>query len=91
MDSDSWRVARLVARVSLVRRQHRLDDDMRNLKEWRCKHSRKCWWCTYANVAISINGGHRNMGLHASIVSGHPTLYILHIGAVEFSFPALSI
>ncbi|KAL8431561.1 hypothetical protein Efla_000607 [Eimeria flavescens] len=45
MDRDSWRVARLVARVSLVRRQHRLDDDMRNLKEWRSKHSRKCWWC----------------------------------------------
>ncbi|CDJ34954.1 LOW QUALITY PROTEIN: adenylate cyclase, putative [Eimeria mitis] len=55
MDRDSWRVARLVARVSLVRRQHRLDDDMRNLKEWRCKHSRKCWWCKGYRTATVVD------------------------------------
>ncbi|CDJ50309.1 adenylate cyclase, putative [Eimeria brunetti] len=58
MDRDSWRVARLVARVSLVRRQHRLDDDMRNLKEWRCKHSRKCWWCKgYRTATVKDSSG----------------------------------
>ncbi|KFH16613.1 putative adenylate cyclase, partial [Toxoplasma gondii MAS] len=45
MDRDSWKVARMVARVSLVRRSHRLENDMKDLKEWRRLHSRKCWWC----------------------------------------------
>lgn len=45
MDRDSWKVARMVARVSLVRRTHRLENDMKDLKEWRRAHSRKCWWC----------------------------------------------
>ncbi|KAL8452190.1 hypothetical protein Emed_001497 [Eimeria media] len=64
MDRDSWRVARLVARVSLVRRQHRLDDDMRNLKEWRSKHSRKCWWCKGYRTSTVVDSSGKEIPVH---------------------------
>ncbi|KAL8273282.1 hypothetical protein Esti_002783 [Eimeria stiedai] len=64
MDRDSWRVARLVARVSLVRRQHRLDDDMRNLKEWRSKHSRKCWWCKGYRTSTVVDSTGKEVPVH---------------------------
>ncbi|CDI73907.1 adenylate cyclase, putative [Eimeria praecox] len=66
MDRDSWRVARLVARVSLVRRQHRLDDDMRSLKEWRCKHSRKCWWCKGYRTATVVDSSGKVNPVHST-------------------------
>ncbi|XP_026192791.1 uncharacterized protein LOC34622195 [Cyclospora cayetanensis] len=66
MDRDSWRVARLVARVSLVRRQHRLDDDLRNLKEWRCKHSRKCWWCKGYRAATVVDSSGKEVSVQST-------------------------
>ncbi|PFH35735.1 putative adenylate cyclase [Besnoitia besnoiti] len=58
MDRESWKVARMVARVSLVRRAHRLENDMKDLKEWRRLHSRKCWWCKgYRTRAVVDSSG----------------------------------
>eukprot|EP00921_Rhytidocystis_pertsovi_P021526 GHVQ01034351.1.p1 GENE.GHVQ01034351.1~~GHVQ01034351.1.p1 ORF type:complete len:1238 (-),score=306.02 GHVQ01034351.1:185-3898(-) len=45
MDSDSWSVARLVARLAMSRRKRKIDVDTRDMKDWRRLHSRTCNWC----------------------------------------------
>ncbi|PHJ17195.1 adenylate, partial [Cystoisospora suis] len=76
MDRDSWKVARMVARVSLVRRTHRLENDMKDLKEWRRAHSRKCWWCKgYRTRTVTDSSGREHLVQPTSLCRPLPSQF----------------
>ncbi|KAL7067248.1 hypothetical protein ACR3K2_23490 [Cryptosporidium serpentis] len=45
MDSESWKITRMIARIAMIRRKRKLEFDLRELKKWRRKHSRVCLFC----------------------------------------------
>eukprot|EP01071_Lankesteria_metandrocarpae_P003319 Lankesteria_metandrocarpae@DN2890_c0_g1_i1.p1 len=59
MDAESWKVARLVGRLTMMRRRRKIEFDMKELKRWRRRHSRDCWWCKGypANEPIETTNG----------------------------------
>ncbi|KAH8739018.1 SgcA [Cryptosporidium ryanae] len=45
MEQESWKIARMIARIAMIRRKRKIESDFRELKKWRRKHSRICLFC----------------------------------------------
>ncbi|KAH7647561.1 hypothetical protein FG379_000644 [Cryptosporidium bovis] len=45
MEQESWKIARMIAKIAMIRRKRKIESDFRELKKWRRKHSRICLFC----------------------------------------------
>ncbi|KAJ1608969.1 hypothetical protein OIY81_2040 [Cryptosporidium canis] len=45
MEQESWKIAKMIARIAMIRRKRKIEHDFRELKRWRRKHSRICLFC----------------------------------------------
>ncbi|KAF7459232.1 putative adenylate cyclase [Cryptosporidium felis] len=45
MEQESWKIAKMIARIAMIRRKRKIENDFKELKRWRRKHSRICLFC----------------------------------------------
>ncbi|KAL3128595.1 hypothetical protein CHM_4g3100 [Cryptosporidium hominis] len=45
MEQESWKIAKMIARIAMIRRKRKVEHDFKELKKWRRKHSRICLFC----------------------------------------------
>lgn len=45
MEQESWKIAKMIARIAMIRRKRKIEHDFKELKRWRRKHSRICLFC----------------------------------------------
>ncbi|OII72137.1 uncharacterized protein cubi_01470 [Cryptosporidium ubiquitum] len=45
MEQESWKIAKMIARIAMIRRKRKVEHDFKELKRWRRKHSRICLFC----------------------------------------------